>query len=64
VSVRSLREQSLVRTIDLPADGVVEIGLETADGYLIESSGPIVAMWVASRDNAGIAAMGVPILDG
>ena len=64
VSVRSLREQSLVRSIDLPADGVVEIGLEIADGYLIESSGPIVAMWVARRDNAGIAAMGVPILDG
>ena len=64
VSVRSLREESLVRVINLAADGVVEIGLETADGYLIESSGPIVAMWIARRGNAGIAAIGVPILNG
>jgi len=64
VSVRSLRAGSLVRAINLPADSVVEIALETADGYLIESTGPIVAMWVTRRDGAGIAAMGVPILDG
>ena len=64
VSVRSLRAGSLVRAINLPADSVVEIALETADGYLIESTGPIVAMWVNRRDGAGIAAMGVPILDG
>ncbi len=64
VSVRSLRAGSLVRAINLPADSVVEIALETADGYLIESTGPIVAMWVTRRVGAGIAAMGVPILDG
>ena len=64
VSVRSLRAGSLVRNVDLPADGVVEIGLEIADGYLIESTGPIVALWIATRGNAGTAAMGVPILDG
>lgn len=63
VSVRSLRAESLVRVFNLEADGVLEIGLEAADGYLIESSGPIVAMWVASRGNTGIAAMGVPISD-
>ncbi len=64
VSVRSLRAESLVRAINLPADSVIEIALETADGYLIESTGPIVAMWVTRSDGVGIAAMGVPILDG
>lgn len=64
VSIRSLKAESVVNTIVLPADGVVEIQLAAADGYLIEASEPIVALWVANRDNAGLAAMGVPILDG
>lgn len=64
VSIRPLREQSSIRELPIPSDGVLELTLETADGYLIESTSPIVAMWIARTGSATGAAMGVPIDDG
>lgn len=64
VSIRPLRERSSIRDLPVLSDGILEVTLETADGYLIESTTPIVAMWVASTGTARSAAIGVPIEDG
>lgn len=64
VSIRPLRERSSIRELPLQSDGILELTLEAADGYLVESTTPIVAMWVASTGTARSAAIGVPIDDG
>lgn len=64
VSIRPLNSDSPTHTFDLPADGVIEVALVASDGYLIESSQPMIAMWAAQGGGTRIAAMGVPILDG
>lgn len=64
VSVRPLREQSSVRDLTVQSDDVVELALEQADGYLIESSSPVVVMWVARTGLGTSAAIGVPLSDG
>ena len=64
VSIRSLREGTRVRSIELDADTVIELSIEAADGYLIESVGETVVMWSGHRDTASTAALGVPIVDG
>ncbi len=64
VTVRPLRERSTVRELPVLSDGIVELALEPADGYLIESTSPIVVMWIAATGSATAAALGVPIQDG
>lgn len=64
VSVRPLRESSLVRDFQVPSDGVLAIGLEVADGYLIESTSPVVVLWRARTDIGSSLALGVPLDDG
>lgn len=64
VRVRPLRERSSIRELPVPSDGILELTLEPADGYLIESTTPVVAMWVARPGSAVSAAIGVPIDDG
>lgn len=64
ISLRPLREQTSVRTIELSADALIELALESADGYLIESTSPIAALWTARREPAGSASIGVPLGDG
>lgn len=64
MSIRPLREDSIVRTVVVPADGVIEVGVEVADGYLIESTGPVVALWTAQRGHSSLAAIGVSLPDG
>ncbi len=64
VSIRPLRERSSIRELPVPSDGILELTLEPADGYLIESTSPVVALWVASTGSATAAAIGVPIEDG
>jgi hypothetical protein len=63
VSIRPLREDSAVRDIALPSDQIVELALEMADGYLIESTSPVVVMWTGRSASAASAAMGVPLPD-
>lgn len=63
VTVRSLRENSLARDFPVDPEAVLVVNLVNADGYRIESTGPVVAMWVANRSGAGSAAIGVPIQD-
>ena len=64
VSIRPLNSGMPTLTFDLPADGVIEVALVASDGYLIESSQPMIAMWAGQGGGTRFAAMGVPILDG
>ena len=63
VSIRPLRENSVVRDLALPSDQVVEMVLEVADGYLIESTSPVVVLWTGSVPSAASLAVGVPLAD-
>jgi hypothetical protein len=64
VDVRSLQETSLTRNFTVPSEGVIEVDLVAADGYRVEASGPIVALWTSQLAGTGTAAMGIPIQDG
>ena len=64
LNVRSMRETSLERNFELPAEGVLSVPLIAADGYRVEATGPVVALWVSEIDGAGTAALGIPIQDG
>lgn len=64
VSVRSLADSSIVRNLEVDAEGVLVADLVAADGYRVEASGPVVAMWTSSVDGGGTAALGIPLQDG
>lgn len=64
VNVRSLQETSLVRNFEVPADRVLTVPLVAADGYRVESTGPVVALWTSEIGGASTASIGIPIQDG
>jgi hypothetical protein len=64
VTIRTLSGNSLSRSLEVAAEGVLETDLAPADGYRIEASGPVVAMWTSQLDGAGTAAIGIPLQDG
>ena len=64
VSIRSLGQSSFIRNLEIEVDAVVETPIAVADGYLIESVGPIVVLWSSTRRSASTAAIGVPLSDG
>lgn len=64
VTIRSLKEESLVRNFELASEDVLVTGLVEADGYRIESTGPVVALWTARSGGDGSAALGIPLQDG
>lgn len=64
VTLRPLRENSTTRDLALASDGVVQVALERADGYLIESTSPIVVLWTARSEAGHTLAMGAPLDDG
>ena len=64
VRVRPLRESTSVRTVSVDSEAVLALGLEAADGYLIESTTPIAVLWTAQSGAATSTAIGVPIVDG
>lgn len=61
--VRTIRDGSTQQEIPLGVDTVVEVPMAAARGYRVDSDGSIVAMWVAQRGGAALAAMGVPLGD-
>lgn len=63
VSIRSLADETIVRDLDVDAEGVLVTNLAGANGYRVEATGPIVAMWTSQRDGAGSAAIGIPVRD-
>ncbi len=64
VSVRSLQEISLTRDFDLQAERVLTVPLVAADGYRVESTGPVVVLWTSEIGEARTLAGGIPIQDG
>lgn len=64
VTVRSLKEESLVRDFELAAEDVLVVNLVEANGYRIEATGPVVALWTAQSEGDGSAAVGIPLQDG
>lgn len=64
VSVWPLGPNSLSRSFELDAEGLLVVDIVEADGYRVEASGPVVAMWASSLDAAGSVAIGIPVLDG
>jgi hypothetical protein len=63
VGVRPLKADTSLRELVVAADDVIELGLEPADGYLIESTGPVVVLWTAQIESGGSLAIGVPLAD-
>jgi hypothetical protein len=63
VRIRPLRENTSVLTLPVESGTAVELGLDAADGYLVESTGPSVVSWAAVRDGALALAGGVAIPD-
>lgn len=63
VAVTSLSDGSTVQDLEVGAEGVVVVDLATAHGYRVEASGPVVALWTSNVNNAGAAALGIPIQD-
>lgn len=64
VSIRSLSDRSIVRDLEVGAEGVLTVDLVAADGYRVEATGPVVALWTSSHGGTGTAAMGIPLQDG
>lgn len=64
VNVRSLQENSLARNFELPSERVLTVPLVAADGYRVESTGPVVALWTSELGGASTAAIGIPVQDG
>lgn len=63
VSIRSLAANSIVRDLEVDAEGLLAVDLRAANGYRIEATGPIVALWTSTLNGAGTAAIGIPLQD-
>jgi hypothetical protein len=63
VRIRSLRDESSVLTLPVESGTVLELALDAADGYLIESTGPSVVSWTANRGGGFALAGGVALSD-
>lgn len=63
VSITTLTDSSTVRNLQVAAEGVLVADLTAADGYRVEASGPVVALWTSTIDGAGTATMGIPLQD-
>jgi hypothetical protein len=64
VAFRSLNQAPLTRSLPLSPEGLLVVPLVQADGYRIEATGPVVALWTSQLEGAGTAAMGIPVQDG
>ena len=61
VTVQPLRRGSRARQYDLGAESLLELKLSSVDGYLVESTGPTVVVWMAEREGATALAVAVPV---
>ncbi len=64
VTLRSLRDSPSQVTLTVGAESVVEVALDAADGYLVDSASPVVALLTLLGEEVGAAAIGVPLDDG
>jgi Family of unknown function (DUF5719) len=63
VAVRSIREDSVVTDFSVGPESTIVVNLVNADGYRVESTNPVVVLWVANVPGAGSASIGIPIED-
>jgi hypothetical protein len=64
VTIRTLGDRAVVRSVDVATEGVVVESLVAADGYRVEASAPVVVMWTSNLGGEGTAALGIPLQDG
>lgn len=64
VTIKTLTDTALTRTLDVAAEDVLVVNLVAANGYRVEATGPVVALWTAGTDQAASAALGIPLQDG
>lgn len=64
VVIRALRAGSDEFRVTVPAEGVVEVSLDGADAFLVDSDVPVVALLYGASENADFMAIGVPADDG
>lgn len=64
VSITRLADSADAQEMEIAAEGVLAADLRGANGYRVEATGPVVALWVSSVDGAGSAAIGTPLQDG
>ena len=61
VTVQPMRSGSRAREYDLGAESFLELKLSSVAGYLVESTGPTVVVWMVEREGATALAVAVPI---
>lgn len=64
VSIRALGQSGPVRELEVATEGVLVADLVAADGYRVEASGPVVALWTSEFGASRSAAIGIPLQDG
>jgi hypothetical protein len=64
VTVHSLRPDRAQRSVVVAAQTVVELALEPSDGFLVDSSAPVVALMALLGQGPGGISIGMPFTDG
>lgn len=64
VTIKTLTDTALTRDLELPSEDVLVIDLVAADGYRVEATGPVVALWTSGSEPASATAIGIPLQDG
>jgi hypothetical protein len=64
VTIHSLRPARTERSVVVPAQTVIELALETADGFLMDSTSPVVGLLVLSGQGPVAISTGSPFADG
>lgn len=64
VVVRALRENGGEFNVTVPAESVIEVGLDASDAFLVDSDVPVVALLYEVGETADSIAIGAPIDDG
>lgn len=63
IQVQSMRVGGAERALQVPAESVIELALETADGFLVEASVPVVVMLSSLGVGPGALTLGVSLAD-
>lgn len=64
VTIKSLTDTAIATDLQLDSEDVLAVNLVAADGYRVEATGPVVAMWTSGSGVASTAAIGIPLQDG
>lgn len=64
VTIKTLTDIALTRSLELPAEDVLVVDLVSANGYRVEATGPVVALWTSRSGEATSVAIGIPLQDG